>query len=336
MRSCVASTGLPSCRPAGTDGTAGKLSLGTSLGALVCDRPHRLIVAIRWGRFVGDGPGSRFGSRFGESVRGVGSGESVRGVGSGSRFGESVRGVGSGSRSGESVRGVGSGSRFGESVRRDGPVGPVADQRSQGRFLVTLLEGLDVGDELVDLLVGENGSVGGHGGGVAFDHFGGRVEDAFAKVGFVGDEGAAVCQFDFAAEESVKAGGDGSCLGKVADVTSGGDEDLLASLSLGVEGGGFGGLSLRDEKGDDACSDDEGEGEVFFPTRKRMIAVHQVFDEGEGDDGNRRDRDVVRAPVGGREMGAEHQEDDGKSDVVVVGGADFGLLTELEVVGFSF
>lgn len=31
-------------------------------------------------------------------------------------------------------------------------------------------EGAEVGDELVELLVGEEGGVGGHGGGVALDH----------------------------------------------------------------------------------------------------------------------------------------------------------------------
>ena len=202
--------------------------------------------------------------------------------------------------------------------------------------VLPLLEGLDVGDELVDLFGGEDGGVGGHGGGVAFDHFGGGVEDAFAEVGFVGDEGGAVFEFDFAAEESVEAGRDGAGLGEVAGGASGGDEDLLSCLGGGVEGGGFGGFSLRDEKGDDAGADNEGEGEVFFPTGERMVAVHQVLDESEGDDGDGGDGDVVGASVGGGKVGAQHQEDDGEGDVVVVGGADFGLFAEFEVVGFAF
>ena len=112
--------------------------------------------------------------------------------------------------------------------------------------MTVLLQGLDVGDQLVDLFVGQDGSVRRHGGGVAFDHFGGGVENAFAQVGFVGDEGGAVLEFDLAAEESVKAGRDGASLREVAGGASGGYEDLFAQASFGIEGGRFGGLALHD------------------------------------------------------------------------------------------
>ena len=118
-----------------------------------------------------------------------------------------------------SVRGVGS--------KGDEPVGPVENQRSQRRFSV-LLEGFEVGDESIDLVVGEDGGVGGHGGGVTFDYFGGGVENAFAEIGFVGDEGGAVFEFDFAAKKSIKAGRDGSCLGEVAGGASCRYEDLFS------------------------------------------------------------------------------------------------------------
>jgi len=73
------------------------------------------------------------------------------------------------------------------------------------RRRTALAEGLDVKYEGLKLEVGDDAFVAGHAGVAfveAFYHFGGRIENGFAEVRFIGDDGSVVGELDFVAGEA--------------------------------------------------------------------------------------------------------------------------------------
>src|SRR5687767_1777735 len=79
-----------------------------------------------------------------------------------------------------------------------------------------LLEGLDVGDELHELLLADLSAEAGHDRRVPADDAGGGIEDRLAKVVFVGDGRRAVVELTFGTEQARHRGRDGPVAGDAA------------------------------------------------------------------------------------------------------------------------